>query len=716
MKLLQFGSIKLIGKRKGDARTYNLPSVDEVAGLIVGDLDESLGDRDLIIETQSGDLQRINELNAAYLGLQYPLLFPFGEDGYREDIPLCQVKKTPNTNPRKNVSMREYFAYRMHERELDATTILSSKRLFQQFLVDAYTMVESSRLAYIRQNQKKLRCEMYKGLADALIRSETNPGTRGKRIILPSTFTGGARYMVQNYQDAMAICKWVGYPNLFITFTCNPKWPEIKRYVESRQLRPEDRPDIVCRVFKMKLDSLIKDLRKGQIFGNVKAGIQITLIIEEHKILIPYIIKSNTISKTNAVIYTIEFQKRGLPHAHILLFLSREDADPSPEHINKIISAEIPDKQIDPNYYTAVQEYMMHGPCGNARKTSPCMSKGKCTKYFPKKFSTTTTVDEDGYPSYRRNDNGRIIIKNGVPLDNRYVVPHNRELLMKYGAHINVEWCNQSRSIKYLFKYINKGTDRVTATFYKTTKDKDADQDVDEVKMYYDCRYISPCEAAWRIFGYDIQYRKPAVERLSFHLPNEQNVIFTDSDPIDEVLSKPTVNESMFLSWFEANKIYAEARELTYSEFPTKFVWKHDEKSWRPRKKGYSIGRIFYVPPGSGEKYYLRCLLTVVRGPTCYEDIRTVNGVVYKTFKEACYALGLLNDDKEYIDSIVEASQWASAASLRNLFVTLLSTDSMGRANEVWNSCWKYLSDDILYYQRAKLNQPGKVYLKFIQT
>ena len=70
---------------------------------------------------------------------------------------------------------------------------------------------------------------MYRGLADAVLQRETRPASRGKRIILPSSFTGGARYMMQNYQDAMAIYRWAGFPNLFITFTCNPKWPKIIR-------------------------------------------------------------------------------------------------------------------------------------------------------------------------------------------------------------------------------------------------------------------------------------------------------------------------------------------------------------------------------------------------------------------------------------------------------------------------------------------------------
>ena len=136
---------------------------------------------------------------------------------------------------------------------------------------------------------------------------------------------------------------------------------------------------------------------------------------------------------------------------------------------------------------------MLHGLCGPSNTTAPCMDQNKCTKHFPKRFIDETKVDEEGYPVYRRRDNGISVEKNGVHLD-------------KYRAHINVEWCNQSRSIKYLFKYINKGYDRVTAAAYQNRNSCDDPQKIDEIKMYYDCRYISACEAVWRIYGFPIHY------------------------------------------------------------------------------------------------------------------------------------------------------------------------------------------------------------------
>ncbi|XP_019158591.1 PREDICTED: uncharacterized protein LOC109155362 [Ipomoea nil] len=101
--------IKLLGKRTRDARTYNLPQVSEVAALIVGDLDTSIGERDIIVQSKGGHLQRITELNPSYLPLQYPILFPYGEDGYREDIAFADVVGRRSSGGRQRISPREFF-------------------------------------------------------------------------------------------------------------------------------------------------------------------------------------------------------------------------------------------------------------------------------------------------------------------------------------------------------------------------------------------------------------------------------------------------------------------------------------------------------------------------------------------------------------------------------------------------------------------------------
>ncbi|XP_019161161.1 PREDICTED: uncharacterized protein LOC109157775 [Ipomoea nil] len=162
----------------------------------------------------------------------------------------------------------------------------------------------------------------------------------------------------------------------------------------------------------------------------------------------------------------------------------------------------------------------------------------------------------------------------------------------------------------------------------------------------------------------------------------------------------------MFTAWFDANSKYSEARNLTYAEMPTKFVWKKDKREWHPRQRKFAIGRIFYVPPNSGEIFYLRCLLNIVRGPRSFGEIKYFEGVQYTSFRDACYAHGLIEDDKEYVDAISEAAIWSSAHSLRKLFVTLLTSNSMAKPEKVWDIVWKYLADDVEFNAKINTSNP----------
>ncbi|OIT20070.1 hypothetical protein A4A49_64590, partial [Nicotiana attenuata] len=124
------------------------------------------------------------------------------------------------------------------------------------------------------------------------------------------------------------------------------------------------------------------------------------------------------------------------------------------------------------------------------------------------------------------------------------------------------------------------------------------------------------------------------------------------------------------------------------------------------RTSTFSIGRIFFVPLGTGELYYLRLLLNVIKDPKFYEDLKRINNHNHLTFRDACYALGLLDDDKEYVDAIKEASNWGMPSYLRQLFAMLLLSNSMSQLEYVWQSTWQLLSEDILYEERVLLNNP----------
>uniref|UniRef100_A0A453ESU7 Helitron helicase-like domain-containing protein n=1 Tax=Aegilops tauschii subsp. strangulata TaxID=200361 RepID=A0A453ESU7_AEGTS len=152
------------------------------------------------------------------------------------------------------------------------------------------------------------------GLVDTVIAGESRGDRIGKRIVLPRPFPGGDRDMQHRFLDAMAIVQRWGKPDYFVTMTCNPYWEEITIELLPGQL-PQDRPDLVARVYRAKQRSMMDLLIKGKHFGEVAAYVHVT-----------------------------EFQKRGLPHEHILLIMKAKSKLRTPDDYDRVISAEIPDK------------------------------------------------------------------------------------------------------------------------------------------------------------------------------------------------------------------------------------------------------------------------------------------------------------------------------------------------------------------------------------
>ena len=414
-----------------------------------------------------------------------------------------------------------------------------------------------------------------------------------------------------------------------------------------------------------------------------------------------------------AVLHTVEFQKRGLPHAHIIIWTSADTSNPTPAMIDKHISAEIPDPKLDPLGYVLVAEHMIHGPCGKQNPKCPCMKNNKCSKHFPKTYQDDTSVTSTGFATYKRGQATLFVIKGGCHMDNRWVVPYNMLLLKKYQAHINVEWCNKTTFIKYLFKYVTKGADCSKAYLQRVKRGQqtpfdDDTQTINEVKEYLHCRYICEQDACWRMFGYDIHRHFPAVERMPVHMPNENFITFSARAKMDKLLSAEFLRRTMLTQWFVCNELFPEARTLTYPEFPSKWVWDQRDRRWSKRKQRHDkIGRLHYVHPLAGERYYLRMLLLIVKGATSYEHLRFHNRVYYHTFKEACKSRGLLSDDHEWYDAFDEAAAWATSPQLRSLFVTMILFCEVGDENTLFEKVWRHLADDIIYQYRDMIGDPS---------
>ena len=652
---------------------YNAPTTNEVAVLIV----ENRNPREIVLEKRNDRKQYVSDTHRSYDPLQYPLLFPRGEDGYCWKLPTFNPS-TGQMVPKPTVSAMSFYAYHMMKREQSFNTLLKGRDLLNQFAVDMYAKIEGERLSYIRNNQSQLRSATYTDLRDEIRRNENQtagPSNIGRPVCLPSSFIGGPRYMHERAQDAMTYVRKFGRPHLFITFTCNPTWPEIQAELFEGQTA-KHRNDIVARVFNLKLHKMMDLMTKLQVFGEVQC-----------------------------YVYTIEWQKRGLPHAHILIWL--KDAI-RPVDLDRFISAEIPDETTDPGLNSIVTKNMIHGPCGALNRSSPCMKDGKCSKGYPKDLREETMTDGDGFPLYRRRspDTGghttRIQIKGvDITIDNKWVVPYCPLLSKAFSAHINVEFCNSVKAIKYICKYIYKGSDQAIFTVSSNNQQQ---APINEVDTYISGRYISSNEAFWRILGMDIHERYPPVERLAVHLENGQRVVFNIANAEERAEDPPKTTLTEFFALCRNDEF---AKTLLYCQVPTYYIWQG--RQWRRRKRGQklqdhpgifaadTVGRIYTIHPSNFECYCLRLLLHVVKGPTSFKSLKTIEGEECATFQQACYKAGLLADDTHWDDTLTEAATCHTAHKLRDLFAVMIVTCGLHDAPGLWEKHKESLSEDISY-------------------
>ncbi|AQK86929.1 hypothetical protein ZEAMMB73_Zm00001d038566 [Zea mays] len=596
-------------------KLYNSPITSEVAVIwIEGSECRGQFSNSVMLHGKDRSSHGIRSYHGCYDALSYPLFFPKGELGWHANIPksnvsMDEVDAYRDQHRRKRpshlcVSVRDYYCYRFQIRPSIFNPILHGKRLFQQFAVDTYIKIESSRLDFICKNQDRLRADLYKGLVDSLHEGENKADKIGKRTVLSTSFIGGPRDMRRQYMDVMALVRKFGKPDIFLIMTCNPNWDEITRELLPMQ-SPQDRPDLVVRIFRAKLEELKKRLTKHHILGKIRAYV----------------------------------------------------------YYDHLISAEIPDKKKYPELYKMVIKHMMHGP---------------------------------------RRDDGRKKTVRGCELDNRWVVPYNPYLLWLFNCHINVEACGSIKAVKYLFKYIYKGHDRVSVAVTDANK---ADGDVDEIKQYRDARWVTPPEALWRIFSFDLSQNSPPVMQLQLHLENMHMVSFHERAKVNHVVQRLGADRSMLTTYFEANRLHEEARGILYRDFSEWYTLQQG-KVWQRRKRntGGQVGRIVSAHPAEGERFYLRLLLNHVTGATSYADLRTVDGDTLPTFREAAQRRGLLEADDTIDECLNEAAIYQMPSALRRLFATILVYCEPNDVAELWQRHLDSMSEDYHRSTQSKIH------------
>ncbi|GMQ05571.1 hypothetical protein CsSME_00050547 [Camellia sinensis var. sinensis] len=220
---------------------------------------------------------------------------------------------------------------------------------------------------------------------------------------------------------------------------------------------------------------------------------------------------------------------------------------------------------------------------------------------------------------------------------------------------------------------------------------------INEIQQYLDARYIGPPEAAWRIFGHPLHAEMPTVVRLALHLPGMHRVVFNPEESLQTIQSRAGQQMSTLTGFFAYCAASEDECPFTYQEFPQHFVWLKSEKRWKSRERGYAIGRMYFASPNCGERFYLRLLLTVVKGPKSFQSLRTVDNVVHDTFKLACIARGLLEDDEEWIQCLKEAVVIKIGYQLRRLFSIILTQCSPLNPYALWNQFSTHICDDLAH-------------------
>ena len=466
---------------------------------------------------------------------------------------------------------------------------------------------------------------------------------------------------------------------------------------------------MTARVFRQKLTALMDELAKGALFGVVVAYLA-----------------------------TVEFQKRGLPHAHILLIVQESDRLTTPEQVDNVICAELPpdpetgateeEREQMRRLETIVLLNMVHGPCGSLRPGSPCMEDGKCDKNFPKAYQKHTVIDAaSNFPTYRRRspeDGGRVIsVKRGgitFEVTNANVVPYNPYLSLRFNCHINVEKSNSARNTKYLYKYVLKGPDRAMVSV-----EADGDERPrDEIADFKDLRSVGASEASYHLYGFPLAHRHPSVTVLRVHEKDDQQVVFDEGS---EEMALEQQRKTELTEFFKANEDNKKKQEegevgdevlpgLRYVDMPKKYTYNKKEKKWNKRddkRKCDVVGRIDNIHPSAGDRFYLRMLLHSdhCKGKTSFEELKSVDGPPCESWKEVCQKLGMLQDDREWEMVLEEAASTRSCANQVGLFVTIALFNNPADPRALFEQFWLTWTDQIAMKAREQngvelCNQP----------
>ena len=664
-------------------------------------LEELIGSDSVINESES--FYSVRATHPVSDALAFPFIHYKGQSGWHKELRV-KSKRTSDRGKMVKVSQIDWYKRQAIQRPDEINVALHARKLTQKYFCTSYIACEDYRLNWYKRNQKNLRIEMYDEFKRWV--NSGASGATGQPIILPATFIGSPKWYKRKTLEAIAMVLGIGKPDFFITFTGilflrnkilfivlfyigNITWPEITENLQFGQ-QWTDRPDIVCRVFFSKLKKLLYLLTDKHVLG-----------------------------KSKACVWTVEFQKRGIPHAHILLTMQSSHKIRNTLELDKIISAEIPDPNQNPRLYDIVTSFMLHRDCIKYSKIATCIHNERCRFGFPKPYIDCTTFQEGAYPAYRRRapaNGGRVFRKriqkrkkrnlstmqneminfdnteiNDEKYDyisNQWVVPYNPVLLLLFNCHINVEFCTSILAVKYITKYVYKGPSTISYTLKK-------DYEPDQILYYQQSRYVTAIQAMYRLLEFKLHSKTIPVIILQVHLPNKKPIVFYEDESIENLRKKVKKNKKSTLqTWFELNIKAANGEmdvtpsplSLTYTDAVSYFSIKKSNNEWIPREKASkAIGYVRTPRSTKSELWHLCLLLRHVKGAKSFDELKTFNGELCDTFAQCCGKHGLLSDDDYMWALLSDVQMLDSGPQLRNLFCTLLISNGQFDADKLWN-------------------------------
>lgn len=292
--------------------------------------------------------------------LQFPMLFMKGESGWSKGHSGQNPPFKSKTMNRANTHHVPFLFY-CRQRMLSEPVFQLNSRVSQEWACTMYSRHEENTLYYIES-------QLQQRLASSRSVQESSDSLNPPGKLLPASFHGSPAKKKSDTEDALAIVNRMGKPHLFITVTCSTDWPEIIENLLPGQVAT-DRPDLCCRVFKLKMKQIMADLKGGKVFGPY-----------------PYSVGC------------IEFQERGLPHAHVCVRFKNDGPD---NELDKWVWAQLPSKNIAGGLLRErVLKYMIHRPCGGHNVNSPCMDTNRqtgrksCNKHYPQPWRTSATIND----------------------------------------------------------------------------------------------------------------------------------------------------------------------------------------------------------------------------------------------------------------------------------------------------------------------------------